>query len=155
MNKIKELRTAKAWSMDDLAQVCVPTTTASQISKLEKGKTKLHSEWLRKLSKALDCSQAEILGESPPDAVPLASAAPPMTSEQIQALVRDCVLEALQIAQDNDLSFVHTEFAKLAADRARIFMLIRQQNPEKDEDWIETATNAAFDNVVRGLKFGS
>lgn len=65
MNKIADIRKSKGWSMEQLAIACEPTTTASQISKLEKGRTKLSENWMRRISNALGCSASELLGESP------------------------------------------------------------------------------------------
>lgn len=53
----KNLGLTQGYIADEL---CVET---SQISKLERGKTKLHSEWIRKLTLILDCTASELLGE--------------------------------------------------------------------------------------------
>ena len=40
-------------------------TIPTQISKLENGERKLAPEWLERLSKVLNCTKAELLGEEP------------------------------------------------------------------------------------------
>lgn len=49
-NRIYDLRTARGWSMKDLARRA--DTTASQISKLEKGHRRLTDRWITRLAKA-------------------------------------------------------------------------------------------------------
>ena len=53
-NRIEQLRLDRGWSMEELAQRCVPATTAATINKLEKGQVKLTFEWAHKLSRALE-----------------------------------------------------------------------------------------------------
>lgn len=65
INRIAELRTARGWSMQRLADEA--GTSASQINKLEKSQRRLSDVWLRRLARALDCSQAELLGEAAPE----------------------------------------------------------------------------------------
>ena len=42
-------------------------TIPTQISKLENGERKLAPEWIDRLSKVLECSKAELLGEDAPE----------------------------------------------------------------------------------------
>lgn len=59
MNRIKELRAERGWSMEVLAEAV--GTTASQISKLEKGKRRLTDIWMGRLAEAFGVNAAEIL----------------------------------------------------------------------------------------------
>jgi len=61
MNRIKELREARGMSMQDLANAIVPSTTSSQINKLEKGMVQLTEAWIIKLATALSVSPIEIV----------------------------------------------------------------------------------------------
>lgn len=63
-NRIKELREARGLSMAELAALC-SRATASQINKLEKGKTQLTSYWLDQLANALGVHRLEILEPVP------------------------------------------------------------------------------------------
>lgn len=58
-NRISELRTAKGWTMAQLAARA--DTEASTINKLEKGKTKLTLEWMARLAQALNVRPEHII----------------------------------------------------------------------------------------------
>ena len=58
-----KIRKEKGLSQPELAERV--GTTTQQISKLENGERKLAPEWIDRLSKALKCSKAELLGEEP------------------------------------------------------------------------------------------
>lgn len=62
-NNIAKLRKSRGWTMDRLAQEV--GTDASTISKLEKGKTMLNADWMARLAKALETSQASLIEELP------------------------------------------------------------------------------------------
>lgn len=61
-NRIKELRERKQWSMRELASRV--GTTSSTINKLEKGITRLNTDWLSKLAVALDVEISELVSTS-------------------------------------------------------------------------------------------
>lgn len=64
-NRIKELRTARGWSMRELADRA--NSSASTINGLEKGKTQINVAWLQRLSEVFEVPPEEILGiESAP-----------------------------------------------------------------------------------------
>lgn len=64
-NRIKELRTARGWSMRELADRA--NSSASTINGLEKGKTQINVAWLKRLSEVFEVPPEEILGiESAP-----------------------------------------------------------------------------------------
>lgn len=60
-----KIRKEKGLSQPELAERI--GTTTQQISKLENGDRKLAPEWIDRLSKALQCSKAELLGEEAPE----------------------------------------------------------------------------------------
>lgn len=62
-NPIYALRRKRGLTQKDIAEAI--GTTANQISRLENGDRKLAPEWLERLSKALGCTKAELLGETP------------------------------------------------------------------------------------------
>lgn len=66
MNKIKELRKASGWSLQRLADECRGAATASQISKIERGETRLNVEWMNRISDALQCHPTDLLDGGPP-----------------------------------------------------------------------------------------
>lgn len=63
MNQIKQIRDLKKLSLEKVAQACEPPTTAKQIQRLETGERRLTTDWINKLSKALDCEPADIVPE--------------------------------------------------------------------------------------------
>lgn len=62
-NFLLEIRKQKGMTQRDVADAV--NTTANQISRLETGERQLKPEWLERLSKALGCTKAELLGEAP------------------------------------------------------------------------------------------
>lgn len=61
MNKIKEIRKIRGLSQKELAKMI--DSTSVNISYLEISKRGLSQKWLDKLSKALNCTKAQLLGE--------------------------------------------------------------------------------------------
>lgn len=60
-NNIKKIRKERGLSQRKLSKLL--GVDAGQVSRLESGQTKLHSEWIKKLSPILDCTASELLGE--------------------------------------------------------------------------------------------
>lgn len=64
-NRIKELREARSWSLEDLAaqveRATGQTTSRQQMHKLETGRTKLNQHWMELLASAFDVTSPEIL----------------------------------------------------------------------------------------------
>lgn len=61
--QVYNIRLARGLTQKDIAEAI--GTTANQVSRLENGERKLAPEWLERLSKALNCTKAELLGEEP------------------------------------------------------------------------------------------
>jgi len=61
VNRIKELRLARGWSLDHLAGLIVPRTTASQIHKLESGDRRLTQQWMERVAAALEVAPVDLL----------------------------------------------------------------------------------------------
>ena len=59
VNRIREWRTRKGWSMQQLADSC--STSRAQIDKLERGERRLTVDWMVRLAKPLGCRPAELL----------------------------------------------------------------------------------------------
>lgn len=58
-NRIAELRRARGWSMDQLAERA--NTTGSQINKLEKGRVSLTTDWMYRIADALEVHPMDLL----------------------------------------------------------------------------------------------
>lgn len=69
-NHIREYRTAKGWSLEQLAQACL--SSKSQISKLEKGHRRLTVDWMVRIGSALEIDPRDLL------------IAPPQTQNKLQ-----------------------------------------------------------------------
>lgn len=60
-NRIRELREARGWSQQALAERVFPPTTKTQISKLENGQRDLSDDWKRRLAAALDVAPLDLV----------------------------------------------------------------------------------------------
>lgn len=80
-NRIKELREQKGWTLEELASRVIPETTASQISKLERGALRLDIRWVERIAVALGVDPVTVLDDRPaagasgpqPDVAPLSA----------------------------------------------------------------------------------
>jgi len=61
MNRIRELRHARGWSLEHLASLIEPPTTASQVHKLESGDRRLTQQWMERVSRALSVAAVDLL----------------------------------------------------------------------------------------------
>jgi transcriptional regulator with XRE-family HTH domain len=66
-NRLREWRTTRRLTMAGLARKI--STTASQISKLEKGQVKLNTGWMTRLAAALDIRPVDLMVGAPPPPV--------------------------------------------------------------------------------------
>lgn len=68
MNRIREWRQKRGWSLQQLAEAS--DTTRAQIDKLERGERRLTVDWMIRLAKPLECLPADLLPALVPGAVP-------------------------------------------------------------------------------------
>lgn len=61
-NRVAEIRKLRGLTQDKLAELV--GITKQQIWNLEKGRRKLHQEWLIKIAKALNCNIEDLLDKS-------------------------------------------------------------------------------------------
>ncbi len=54
INRIRDIRKAKGWTLADLAEACAPPTTAQTIGRLETGMRNLSIKWMDRIGAALD-----------------------------------------------------------------------------------------------------
>lgn len=68
-NRIRELREARGWSLDDLAREIKRATGyetgRQQISKLELGKLRLKTDWMDRIAKAMGVEPWQLLPGAP------------------------------------------------------------------------------------------
>lgn len=65
MNRIREFRSARGWSLQNLAEAA--GTSKSQIDKLEKGARRLTVDWMMRLAKPLGCDPRDLLPHAAPE----------------------------------------------------------------------------------------
>ena len=58
---IREVRRAKGMTLDDVAQRCVPPTTAQTIGRLETGMRTVSVKWLNRIAAALGVEAADLV----------------------------------------------------------------------------------------------
>lgn len=63
MNRIQHWRDIRGWSQADLARAVEPTTSQSQINRLENEERKLTVQWAKRLALALGCSWHQLFAE--------------------------------------------------------------------------------------------
>jgi len=63
MNRIREFRSVRGWSLQQLADAS--GTSKSQIDKLEKGERRLTVDWMVRLAKPLACDPRDLMGDAP------------------------------------------------------------------------------------------
>lgn len=54
INRIRDIRKAKGWTLADLAEACDPPTTAQTIGRLETGMRNLSTKWMDRIGHALE-----------------------------------------------------------------------------------------------------
>jgi len=79
--RLRRLREARDWSLEDLAKACAGATiTSSQISKLERGMQQFTAQWICRFADALNCYPTDLMTDSP---IPLPEQ---MLAEKIRCL---------------------------------------------------------------------
>jgi transcriptional regulator with XRE-family HTH domain len=83
MNRVREWRHRRELSIEELARRS--RTTASQISKLERGQRRLTVDWMGRLAKALGCRSEDLL---PPEPAAPGGAGRPLDRELLRRMGR-------------------------------------------------------------------
>ncbi len=86
INRIRDVRKAKGLALIDVAEKCVPMTTAQTIGRLETGTRTLSLDWLNRIADALGVDSAELVQGGKAGNVPVAAR---LTDKGAQALSRD------------------------------------------------------------------
>ena len=71
MNRIRDVRLAKGWTLADLAAACEPPTTAQTIGRLETGMRGLSVRWLERIAAALGVQRDTLLVAGPEEQTPM------------------------------------------------------------------------------------
>ena len=104
MNRVREWRRRKGFSIEELARRS--RTTASQISKLERGERRLTVDWMTRLAKALGCRREDLL-PSEGGAAPRSGPEMPVDRELLRrmgrVLARHLAEERIELSQSRFL----------------------------------------------------
>ncbi|WP_373489282.1 helix-turn-helix domain-containing protein, partial [Blastomonas sp.] len=61
INRIRDVRRAKAMTLEDVARACQPPTTAQTIGRLETGTRTLSIDWLNRIAAALNVESSALV----------------------------------------------------------------------------------------------
>jgi len=86
---IREVRRAKGMTLDDVAQRCVPPTTAQTIGRLETGMRTVSVKWLNRIAAALGVEAADLVRLPDQAELPVAAV---LSVEGVFAPVRDSLI---------------------------------------------------------------
>ena len=104
MNRVREWRRRKGLSIEELARSS--RTTASQISKLERGERRLTVDWMTRLAKALGCRREDLLPsemEGPARSAPVLPLDRELLRRMARVLARHLQEERLELSQQRFL----------------------------------------------------
>jgi transcriptional regulator with XRE-family HTH domain len=91
INRIRDIRRSKKLTLADVAERCVPPTTAQTIGRLETGTRQLSLTWMNRIARALEVD-SELLVKGERDAEPQFVARFTESGAEALAIPRDAVL---------------------------------------------------------------
>lgn len=91
INRIRDIRKGKGWTLADLAEACDPPTTAQTIGRLETGMRNLSLKWMERIAAALEVDP-EMLVRSEQNAHPQVVASLAAEGPEALAKTRDALL---------------------------------------------------------------
>ncbi|TMM49022.1 helix-turn-helix domain-containing protein [Qipengyuania marisflavi] len=91
INRIRDIRKDKGWTLADLAAACSPPTTAQTIGRLETGMRTLSLKWMERIAAALEI-EPELLVRSESAAYPQVVATLAASGPEALANTRDALL---------------------------------------------------------------
>jgi len=94
-NALYQIREQRGLTQKDIAEAV--GTTANQISRLESGVRKLSPEWIDRLSKVLNCTKAELLGEEPAEPLSEREKAFLEMFRNLSEREQDCIMAAFNV----------------------------------------------------------
>lgn len=141
MNRIRDIRKAKGFTLADLAAACDPPTTAQTIGRLETGMRSLSLGWMNRIAAALQVDPASLMraGEAANVRIvaELAAAGP-----DALATPRDAVLPTDLAGQgDGAASIVLTVRESVGEYRPGDQIWLRQIDPAQDQAILARAIN--------------
>ncbi|WP_128892274.1 helix-turn-helix domain-containing protein [Erythrobacter sp. HKB08] len=127
INRIRDLRKAKGWTLADLAEACEPPTTPQTIGRLETGMRNLSLKWMERIAGALGVEPDTLVRA---DGTPHPKVVARLTESGAEALSRetDAVLPT-ELGGDAPLMVLAIE-ASMGEYRAGDQLWLRQIAPE-------------------------
>ena len=91
INRIRDIRKQKGWTLADLAEACDPPTTPQTVGRLETGMRNLSTKWMDRIAAALDV-EPELLVRSESSSHPQVVAQLTQSGPEALAKPRDAIL---------------------------------------------------------------
>ena len=91
INRIRDVRKQKGWTLATLAEACEPPTTAQTIGRLETGTRTLSIDWMRRIGAALGVDPQTLVRSEGSEATPLIATLTAQGAEPLQK-AREAVL---------------------------------------------------------------
>lgn len=127
INRIRDIRRQKGWTLADVAERCVPPTTAQTIGRLETGMRQLSLTWMNRIAQALEVDP-ELLVKGEAESQPRYVARMTETGCEALAEPRDAILPTA-LGGDGELVALAVE-ASAGEYRAGDQVWCRQLGPE-------------------------
>lgn len=143
MNRIRDIRKAKGFTLADLAAACDPPTTAQTIGRLETGMRSLSLSWMNRIAAALGVEPASLMrGEASAPAQIIAE----LAANGAQALTapREALLPSELAGEDGPPLMVLEVSASVGEYRPGDFIWLRPLDPADTNGAINRAINRAM-----------
>ncbi len=127
INRIRDIRKEKGWTLSELAEACHPPTTAQTIGRLETGMRNLSIKWMDRIAAALEIEPA-MLVRSETIAHPQVVAVLTESGAEALAKPRDAILPA-EMGGDGALILLNVE-ASSGEYRLGDQLWLRQIDPD-------------------------
>lgn len=127
INRIRDIRKEKGWTLDQLAKACDPPTTAQTIGRLETGMRNLSIKWMERIGNALEIDP-ETLVRSEGTPAPMVVAILRAAGADALEKPREAIMPA-DLAGDGMLSVLTVE-ESVGEFRPGDMLYLRQLDPE-------------------------
>ena len=128
INRIRDIRKAKGWTLADLAEACDPPTTAQTIGRLETGMRNLSIKWMDRIAAALEIDPETLVRSEDAETPQIVATLTDRGAEPLPS-PRDAML-ATEIGGDAPLMVLSIE-ASAGEYRAGDQLWMRQMKPEE------------------------
>ena len=127
INRIRDIRKEKGWTLAELAEACQPPTTAQTIGRLETGMRNLSIKWMDRIAAALEVDP-EMLVRSEASEAPMVIATLHAAGPEALAEPREAIMPA-DVAGEGTLTVLTVE-ESVGEFRPGDMLYLRQIQPE-------------------------